>query len=130
MLISKKWLGNYVELPKELDAQELAERITTSIVEIDNFVNQGKDLENIIVAKIHKINNHPNADKLKVCQIDGGSHGILKIICGGNNLRKNMYVALALPGAKVRWHGQGDPVILEKIKIRGLESEGMICASE
>lgn len=130
MYISKKWLGNYVELPKELDTQELAEKITTSIVEVDNFFDQEKELENIIVAKIIEINNHPNADKLKICQVDAGSQGILKIVCGGNNLEKGMTVALALPGAKVRWHGEGEPVILEKAKIRGVESDGMICAAE
>ncbi len=130
MYISKKWLGNYVELPKELDSQELAEKISTSIVEIDNFFDQEKELENIIVAKIVEINNHPNADKLKICQVDAGNYGLLKIVCGGNNLRKGMIVPLALPGAKVRWHGQGEPVILEKAKIRGVESDGMICAAE
>ncbi|MDD4289958.1 MAG: phenylalanine--tRNA ligase subunit beta [Patescibacteria group bacterium] len=130
MYISKKWLGNYVELPKELDSQELAEKITTSIVEIDNFFDQEKELENIIVAKIIEINNHPNADKLKICQVDSGNRGMLKIVCGGNNLKKGMIVALALPGAKVRWHGEGEPVILEKAKIRGVESDGMICAAE
>ena len=130
MLISKKLLENYVELPKELDAQELSEKISTSIVEVDNFFDQEKELENIIAAKITEINNHPNADKLKICQVDAGNRGILKIVCGGNNLSKGMIVALALPGAKVKWHGEGEPVILEKAKIRGIESDGMICAAE
>ncbi len=130
MNISLKWLKSYVDIPEELSAKELAEKITMSIVEIDAFVEQARNLQNIIVAQVKEIKDHPNADKLKVCSVDAGKKGSFKIVCGGNNLRPNMIVALALAGAQVKWHGLGDLVTLENAKIRGVESEGMICAAE
>ena len=130
MNISLKWLKSYVEIPKELSVAELAERITMSIVEVDGIINQADDLEGIVVAQVKEINNHPDADKLKVCSVDAGKKGSFKVVCGGNNLQKDMIVPLAMVGSQVRWHGEGDLVILEKAKIRGVESEGMICAAE
>ncbi len=130
MNISLKWLKSYVEIPKELSAKELAEKITMSIVEVENFTKQSDDLENIVVAQVKEVNNHPDADKLKVCSVDAGKRGSFKVVCGGNNLRKDMIVPLAIVGAQVRWHGEGNLVTLEKAKIRGVESEGMICAAE
>jgi phenylalanyl-tRNA synthetase beta chain len=130
MNISLKWLKSYVEVPKELSAEELAKKITMSIVEVDSFVKQADNLEGIVVAQIKEINKHPDADKLKVCSVDAGKKGSFKVVCGGNNLKKDMIVPLALVGSRVRWHGEGDLVTLEKAKIRGVESEGMICAAE
>ena len=130
MNISLKWLKNYVDIPNELSAEELAEKITMSIVEVDNFHRQADNLENIIVGQIKKINKHPNADKLKVCDVSAGKKGSFKVVCGGNNLKEDMMITLAMVGAKVRWHGKDDLVVLEKAKIRGVESEGMICAAE
>ena len=130
MFVSKEWLKNYVEIPDSLSSQELADKITMSIVEVDNIIIQGENLENIVVAQIKEINDHPNADKLKICHVDAGKRGVFKIVCGGNNLYKDMYVPLALPGSKVKWHGEGDLITLEKTKIRGVESEGMIAAAE
>ena len=130
MDISLKWLKNYVEIPKELSAEELAERITMSIVEVEGFVKQADNLEDIVVAQVKEINDHPDADKLKVISVDAGNKGSFKVVCGGNNLRKDMIVALAMVGSRVKWHGEGDLITLEKAKIRGVESEGMICAAE
>ncbi|MDD3284328.1 MAG: phenylalanine--tRNA ligase subunit beta [Patescibacteria group bacterium] len=130
MFVSKQWLKNYVDIPDNLSPQELADKITMSIVEIENIIIQGENLENIVVAQVKEINNHPNADKLKICHVDAGKRGVFKIVCGGNNLYKDMFVPLALPGSKVKWHGEGDFITLEKTKIRGVESEGMIAAAE
>ncbi|MCD4705132.1 hypothetical protein K8R66_03590, partial [bacterium] len=76
MKISLKWLKNYVDIPNEISAPDLAEKITMSIVEVDGFVNQAENLENIVVGKIVKISKHPDADKLEVCQVDAGKKGI------------------------------------------------------
>ena len=130
MLISLKWLKNYVDIPSSITAEDLAYKITMSVVEVEEIIKQGENLENIVVGKILDISNHPDADKLKVVQVDAGRHGILKIVCGGNNLRKDMYVAVALVGSFVKWHGEGELVKIEKAKLRGIESEGMIAAAE
>ena len=71
------------------------------------------DLENIVVGKVVKADKHPNADKLKLCEVDIGTEKI-KIVCGGSNVRENMLVALAKVGSKVRWHGEGDLIELEE----------------
>ncbi|MEK7189363.1 MAG: phenylalanine--tRNA ligase subunit beta, partial [Patescibacteria group bacterium] len=69
-----------------------------------------------------------NADKLKVCEVDVGQEK-LSVVCGGSNVKEGMLVALAKIGAKVRWHGEGELVELKPIAIRGVDSQGMICAS-
>ena len=72
---------------------------------------------------------HPNADKLRICKVDLGAEGIHEIVCGGINLSVGMKVAAAIPGAMVRWHGEGDLVEIKKAKLRGVASYGMICGA-
>ncbi len=128
MLISKKWLREFVQTPKGLSDQELSNTITLSTVEVESFKDQAAELDKIIVGEVKTLAKHPDADRLTLCQVDvGGSTS--QIVCGGSNLREGMKVAVAPPGAWVRWHGEGEPVELKKTKIRGEVSEGMICAS-
>lgn len=111
-----------------LKAADLALKLTMSTVEVEGIEEQAKDLENIVVGKILKIQSHPNADKLKICQVDAGKEK-LSVVCGGSNLREGMLVALGKVGAKVRWHGEGELMELKPASIRGVESHGMICAA-
>lgn len=127
MRISLNWLKDYIDLPK-VTAKKLAHDLTMSTVEVEAVIDQAKAYENMVVGKVKMIKSHPNADRLRIVMTDIGRE-VKQIVCGGENLSEGMLVAVALPGAKVRWHGQGDPVILEKTKIRGEESFGMICAS-
>jgi len=128
MLVSCDWLKKYVSLPAGVTLEDAALKLTMSTVEIEAIKNQGKNLENIVVGMIKKVEKHPNADKLKVCQVDIGE-GIVKVVCGGSNVSERMLVALAKIGAKVRWRGEGNLVELKETEIRGVKSEGMICAS-
>ena len=84
----------------------------------------------MLVGVIEKIEPHPNADKLRVCKVDIGCGEIKDIVCGGINLKEGMRVAVSCPGAVVRWHGEGEPVVIKNSKLRGVESYGMICASD
>ena len=84
----------------------------------------------MLVGVIEKIEPHPNADKLRVCKVDIGGGEIKDIVCGGINLKEGMRVAVSCPGAVVRWHGEGEPVVIKNSKLRGVESYGMICASD
>jgi phenylalanyl-tRNA synthetase beta chain len=127
MLLSKKWLNDFVDTSKKKD-QEIADLITGSTVEVEGIVDQAASLEGMIVGLVKKLNKHPNADKLTLCDVDLGGR-TTQIVCGGENLREGMKVAVALPGSKVRWHGEGELIELTQTKIRGEESEGMICAS-
>lgn len=80
--------------------------------------------------KILSVEAHPNADSLRVCMVDIGELESSQIVCGGSNLAIGQGVAVAKIGASVLWHGQGEPVIMKKTAIRGVDSSGMICAAE
>lgn len=129
MLISKNWLRDFVFLPDAFDAADLAQRLSLATVEVEGVVAQGADLENIVVGLITKIDAHPNADKLRVCTVEVGDETLV-IVCGGSNVAVGMKVAVAKLGARVRWHGQGEPIVMEPATIRGVESRGMICAAD
>ena len=127
MLISLNWLKEFVDLPENLDPKELATELTIKTAEVDSVINEAESFENIVVGQILEITPHPNADKLRVTKVSLGKENC-QIVCGGSNLREGMYVAIAKPGSKVRWHGAGDLITLERTKIRDVESDGMICA--
>lgn len=127
MLISLNWLKDFLDLPKNLDPKELATELTIKTAEVDSVHDESKAFENIVVGQIIELKPHPKADKLRIAMTSVGKE-TLQIICGGSNLSEGMYVAVAKPGAKVKWHGQGDYVTLERTKIRDVESVGMICA--
>lgn len=127
MLVSLNWLKDFVDTPA-LQSNELGELLTLKTAEVDKVIDEGENLNSIVVGQIVEITAHPNADKLKVTKTSVGKE-TLQIVCGGANIKEGMYVAVACLGAKVKWHGEGEPVVMEKAVIRGIESYGMICAS-
>jgi len=127
MKISLEWLADFTDLT-EKDPQEIARRLTASVGEIDKTEVQGELLQNCCVGKILTLEKHPNADRLSVCTVQTNDK-VKHVVCGGSNLRVGMFVAFAHVGARVRWHGT-EMVTLEPAKIRGVQSEGMICAAE
>lgn len=129
MIISKHWLRDFVFLPDALDAQDLAQRLTLAVAEVEGVVEMEKNFSKMVVGKITKVEAHPNADKLKVCTVDVGDSEVT-IVCGGSNVAEGLKVIVGLVGAKVKWHGQGDLVELALVKIRGVESSGMICGAD
>jgi len=128
MFVSLNWLKDFVDLPKDTDGKTLGNLLTLKTAEVDHVIDEAADYENIVVGQIVEITAHPNADKLKVTKTSIGKEN-LQIVCGGQNIKEGMYVAVACLGAKVKWHGEGEPVVMEKAVIRGVESYGMICAS-
>lgn len=129
MYLSLNWVKDWIKLPKDLEAKQLALDFTMAIVEVEEVIERAEALKDIVVGKIEEIAKHPDADKLQVCQVNIGDK-VEQIVCGGTNLTKGMLVAVAKPGSRVRWHGEGDLVTMSKTKIRGVESSGMIAASE
>lgn len=129
MLVSLNWLKQYTDLPEDLTMEQLAYDLTMRTVEVEGWHNPGHDLDKVVVGKILEVNPHPNADKLRICQVDAGLGKVLQIVCGGTNLYVGELIALALAGSFVRWHGEGEPVEIKDSKLRGVESQGMICAS-
>ena len=130
MKLSLSWIKDYVSLPDDADLKKLAYDLTMDTVEVEDVEYLGKRFEKMVVGVIEAVNPHPNADKLRVCTVDIGDGESKEIVCGGINLAAGMKVAVSVPGAIVRWHGEGEPVEIKKSKLRGVESYGMICASE
>jgi phenylalanyl-tRNA synthetase beta chain len=128
MYASFNWIKKYIKTSLEPHPQELMQTLTLHSFEVEGIQSEQAIYENIVIGQIFSLQKHPDADSLKLCQVDIGSD-MVQIVCGGSNLEKNMLVAIALPGAKVRWHGEGDLVSLKETKIRGENSFGMICAA-
>ena len=130
MKLSLSWIRDYVNIPEDADLKKLAYDLTMSTVEVEDVEYLAERFENMIVGVIEKIEPHPNADRLRVCKVNIGSDEIKDIVCGGINLEEGMRVAVSCRGAVVRWHGEGEPVVIKNSKLRGVESFGMICASD
>jgi len=129
MKLSLSWIRDYVDLPDDLDMKELAYALTMDTVEVEDVEYLARRFDGMKVGVITEVLPHPNADKLRVCRVDLGEEEIREIVCGGVNLEPGMRVAVAVPGAMVRWHGEGEPVEIKNTKLRGVASYGMICAS-
>ncbi|MCR4280425.1 MAG: phenylalanine--tRNA ligase subunit beta [Candidatus Komeilibacteria bacterium] len=130
MKISFNWLKEYVDIPADLKLAELGLKLTMSTVEVEEIISLADAYANMVIGQVKEIVKHPNADKLQVVEVAIGQTKRVSIVCGGTNLRVDMMVVVALPGARVRWHGQGELVTLEATTIRGASSHGMICAAE
>ena len=128
MKVSLNWIRDYVQLPADADLKKLAYDLTMSTVEVEDATDLSASFHDMVVGVINTIEQHPNADKLKVCKTDIGGR-VEDIVCGGSNLREGMKVAVALPGAMCKWHGEGDLVEIKKSKLRGVDSYGMICGA-
>ena len=130
MKLSLSWIKDYVAIPEDADLKKLAYDLTMSTVEVEDVEYLARRFDHMVVGIIEQIEPHPNADKLRVCKVNIGSDEPKNIVCGGINLTEGMRVAVSCPGAVVRWHGEGEPVVIKNSKLRGVESFGMICASD
>ena len=130
MRVSLNLIKKYLDLPKELTPKQIAYDLTLRTVEVESVEDTSVKYQNIVVGKIVEIRNHPNADLLKICLTDIGEENPVQIVCGGSNLYEGEYVVVSKPGAKVIWHGEGEPVEIKETKMRGELSYGMICGAE
>ncbi len=126
ILASYNWIKEFVGV--KATAEDFARRVSLSGPGVERLFPQAPRFDNMVVGKILEIKHHPNADKLRIAVTDLGKEKA-DIVCGGSNLGEGMKVAVALPGAEVRWHGEGEPIKLEPAEIRGVKSAGMICAA-
>ncbi|HWQ99589.1 MAG TPA: phenylalanine--tRNA ligase subunit beta [Candidatus Methylomirabilis sp.] len=126
-LVSYDWLKHYVNL-KGVTVEEFARRMALSGPAVEKIHPVGEMLNRVVVGHVIEVKKHPNADKLRLATVNLGTTKAT-IVCGGSNLKKDQWVAVAQVGAKIRWHGVGDWVKLQPAEIRGVKSEGMICAA-
>ncbi|HEX8490660.1 MAG TPA: phenylalanine--tRNA ligase subunit beta, partial [Chthoniobacterales bacterium] len=121
MKFSVNWLREFVELPASVE--ELAELLTLAGIEIEGIEKRGANFDNVVVAEIKASAQHPNADRLSVCQVDDGSGQTHQIVCGAKNYKVGDKVPLALPGAVLV-----NDLKIKPSKLRGVESQGMLCS--
>jgi phenylalanyl-tRNA synthetase beta chain len=121
MKFSVNWLREFVDLPK--NREEIADLLTRAGVETENIEARGAKIDKVIVSQITASSRHPNADRLTVCEVDDASGTKRQIVCGATNYRVGDKVPLALPGAKLP-----NGTEIRKSKLRGVESEGMLCS--
>ena len=121
MKFSVNWLHEFVDLPK--NPEEIAELLTRAGIETKNIETRGANIDNVIVSQIRASSRHPNADRLTVCEVDDGSGAKRQIVCGATNYKVGDKIPLALPGAKLP-----NGTEIRKSKLRGVESEGMLCS--
>ena len=122
MKFSVNWLREFVDLPK--NPEEIADLLTRAGVETENIETRGAEVDNVVVSQITASSRHPNADRLTVCEVDDGSGTKRQIVCGATNYKVWDKVLLALPGAKLP-----NGTEIHKSKLRGVESEGMLCSA-
>ena len=123
MKFSVNWLREFVDLPPSVDV--LAELLTLAGVEIEGTEQRGAKIDNVVVAEITASTQHPNADRLTVCEVDDGSGIKRQIVCGATNYKVGDKVPLALPGVMLP-----NGLQIQKSKLRGVESEGMLCSAK
>ncbi|MFH1632053.1 MAG: phenylalanine--tRNA ligase subunit beta [bacterium] len=124
ILTSYNWVKEY--LKTNLSPEDFAREMSLKSMSVESTEVLSERFEKMVVGVIEEIKDHLNADKLKIVVTDVGEK--VEIVCGGSNIAEGMRVWVALPGAKVRWHGEGNWVELEEAEIRGVKSTGMICS--
>ncbi len=120
MKLPISWLREWIEV--EADAAHIAECLTLRGFYVEGIETVGRSYPGVVVARVLEVVKHPNADKLTLCRVDGGA-GELKVVCGAPNVRAGMMVPLATVGAKLP-----GGVVVKKSRIRGEESQGMLCS--
>lgn len=122
MKVALSWIKDYIDL-SDVSVEEISSMITLCGAEVEGVEKVGGDINGVVVGEIHTIEKHPNADKLSVCKVDLGSMGDKTIVCGAKNISEGNLVPVATLGTKLP-----NEMEIKRTKIRGLESEGMICA--
>lgn len=128
------WLKVYVP-DLDVELQDYVDAITLSGSHVESWERKDKNLEKIVVGKIEKIERHPDADKLIICQVNIGAEAPIQIVTGAPNLKEGDLVPTVLDGGRVAGGHDGGPlpesgIKIKKGKLRGVESAGMMCAIE
>jgi phenylalanyl-tRNA synthetase beta chain len=122
MIITLSWLKNHLNTQASLN--KIIESLTNIGLEVENVKENQNNLNDFKIAKILNVEKHPNADKLKLCDVDLGESKKVKVVCGAANARKNLLTIYASPGSVIPKTKKK----LKIVKIRGVESHGMLCS--
>lgn len=121
MQFSESWLRALVNPP--LSTDELCHLLTMAGLEVEECRPAAADFADVVVARILSAEKHPDADKLKLCSVDTGEHGVLQIVCGAPNAAAGLVAPCALVGARL------PGIEIKKARVRGVESHGMLCSA-
>lgn len=127
MQFPESWLREFCNPP--LTTQELADTLTMAGLEVEELRPVAPPFTKIVVGEIKEAVQHPDADRLRVCQVDVGQGALLNIVCGAPNARVGIKVPCALVGAELPPGDDGKPFLIKVGKLRGVESQGMLCSA-
>lgn len=123
MKVSLNWLKDFVDINVSLD--ELCQKLVSAGFEVEEVIEQGKNFRNVVLGKLEKVVKHPDADKLKICSVNVGKDELVQIVTGASNIAEGDIVPVALDNSLLPT-GQ----VIKKGKLRGVESNGMLCSGE
>ncbi|TWI67557.1 phenylalanyl-tRNA synthetase beta subunit [Pseudoduganella lurida] len=127
MQFSESWLRTMVD-PK-MTSDELSHLLTMSGLEVEETEPVAPPFTNVVVGLVREVQKHPDADRLNVCQVDVGTGTLLNIVCGAPNVRVGLRVPCAKAGAELPPGPDGKPFLIKVGKLRGVESQGMLCSA-
>ncbi|HXE83240.1 MAG TPA: phenylalanine--tRNA ligase subunit beta, partial [Gemmatimonadales bacterium] len=122
MIVSRRWLEALLGRP--LEGQDVADRLARQAAPVDGVVPIHQDLRDVLIARVLEVRQHPNADRLSLCQVDAGN-GVVEVVCGAPNVQAGKTYPFAPVGATLP-----GGLKLERRKIRGVESNGMLCSAK
>ena len=128
MKISLEWLNEYIDL-SDVTPEQIAHELTMSGLEVEEIEKTGPKFSNIRTAQIKLIDQHPNADKLHLVTVDLGTE-TKTVVCGAQNIKEGQIIPYASVGSKVLDRKTGEQFELTPAKIRGVESQGMLCSQD
>jgi phenylalanyl-tRNA synthetase beta chain len=123
MKFSELWLREFINPP--INTKTLLQQLTMAGLEVDEVTQVANTFSGVLIGFVVSAEQHPNADRLRVCQVDVGYAEPLQIVCGGANVRTGLKVAVAIIGAVL-----SDNFIIKAAKLRGVASQGMICSAQ
>lgn len=129
MQFSESWLRQFVN--PDLDTLLLANLLTMAGIEVESFRTVSYSFEGVVIGLVEKVKSHPNADRLRICDVNVGEHGLLQVVCGAKNVQEGLKVPCALIGATLPSKlSASEPFRIKLGKLRGIESFGMLCSAQ
>ena len=128
MQFPESWLREFCNPP--INTQQLADTLTMAGLEVEEMRSVAPAFSKVVVGLITSAEQHPNADRLRVCQVDVGQAQPLSIVCGAPNARVGIKVPCALVGAELPAGEDGKPFLIKQSQLRGVESQGMLCSAK
>jgi phenylalanyl-tRNA synthetase beta chain len=128
MQFPESWLREFCN--PALTTQQLADALTMAGLEVEETKTAAPPFSKVVIGEIVACEQHPNADRLRVCQVDAGQGALLNIVCGAPNARVGIRIPVALVGAELPPSEDGKPFSIKLGKLRGVESQGMLCSAK